>query len=110
MFVVQTILHFSCAFSIYLFFLMITCCVRVGGSSTLGSGTGSGLWGLVPGVTLALQDWGFNAMVMMWTPLFIRVGKVPATASQELLSVVSPTPVVDDLSHVLNHIHSRAKV
>lgn len=106
MFVVQTILHFPCAFCIYLFFLMITCCVRVGGSSTLGSGTGSGLWVLVPGVILALQDWGWGCQGYDVDPS-VYPGRQSSCNSLPGAFICG---FPDDHSHVLNHIHTHAKV
>lgn len=87
-------------------------CVRVGGSSTLGWVTGSGLWGPVSGVILALQDWQFHAMAMMQTPLFVRVSKVIQRHPRSCH--LHPPPVVDDLlvfgSSVLSHIYMHGNI
>lgn len=82
--------YFPCVFIQFIgFFSMIarSLCVRVGGSSTLGPVTGSGLWGSrLRGHPGPCGTGGFHATAMMRTPLFVRVSKVPATASQELSS------------------------
>lgn len=101
--------YFQCVFSVSGLFLIISCCVGVEGSSTLGS------WQVLSSVLL---PWGSSWLCRTEdSVLLLRCGHFGSSGSAQFLQQPSrschpftPPPVEDNVNQVLSHNHTPINV